>query len=207
MKIRTEEEAKDILRIIDKHSEGWARVTTEDVPIGEERLEVWTARLSRSFNAVYYVYARKSHGKRLYREQVPDYVRQYLTARQDGHMVNRMDLSVESFKNLTSGRHGILRVTRGISEITLFVTFQVKHQRKRTCQGIQVGAEVGESGFGPTEFLPFPTTEKAVYDAIERVVSEARNDEIETGWARDEEDATGIANRCWPVVRQLLGEK
>lgn len=182
--IRNAEGADDVVRAINKHSGCWAEATTSSVG-SSRRVEEWTAELTVGIVGVCVKYARKRGGRRLYGKDAPKHVRDYLlvddTARPFFH---RTTLTRAELDAIAPGGD-IVRV-RPAAVFGRRVTFRVEHVRERIRPGVMVGREVGDSGSGPTEFVPFPTTEGAIYAAVDRVDSYARDLEVETGWSDDE---------------------
>src|SRR4029434_7448268 len=76
--IHNDEEAADLVRGIDKHSGGWAKVDSLTVKVGKPRTETWSALLSRSIAGIYVSYARKRGGRRLTGDDIPKHVLEYL---------------------------------------------------------------------------------------------------------------------------------
>lgn len=186
--IHNDSDADDIVRALNKHSGGWAAIVSREVPILKRRTETWTATLSVSdVDGVVVTRARKDHCQHLAARDLPKHVREYLLINDDtkNPMFQRSTMTREEFDALEAG--GDITRVRVASPSVRLVTFKIDHQPTVVARGVEVGCEVGDSGSGPTEFVPFPTTEKALSEAMDRVVSYAGDLEIETGW-RDADD-------------------
>lgn len=171
-------EVEDFVRGLNKHSGGWATIATQDVSTGVERTETWTATLSRGIVGIVVPCVRKAHGRTVIASNfaaVPKEVREYLLL-DNAQWPARSALTVEEFLNLGTVEQ---RVRWLYPKMRCQVTFTIKYVPSKARQGIVVGCEVGESGNGPDEFLPFPVTEAAVVKAIEDAISYAHDLEME----------------------------
>ncbi len=185
--IRTAEDAKDLVRGLDKHSGGAASVTTQTINVGPKRTETWTAILRRGINdKIYIIQARKTHGKKLHNQDIPKHVREYLAAFDDLHP-NTTSLTREEFEGLEPDGHP--QKVKRPDPLTAVVTFQVEFQPTRQAEGISVFCEVGDSGEGVSDFIPFPTDERTVCQAMESVISSARDAEVDAGWNDEEAES------------------
>ena len=178
------ESEKRLSRAIYKNTEcgAWCKIEAPGQTRVGTRTETWTAKVCWSIVGAVPVSARKAHCKKLFRQDFPQHILDYLQVRQSSAIKG---ISWEDLLGL-EGKNGVVKVNQ-VNNTTAFVTFEVQAPVfKKHRGGITIGSIVEGSDaevMPSTLYFPFSesdldATVQDIEDEADRLWHEA-NDELE----------------------------
>ena len=185
--IRTEAEAREIAASITKHTEVAARVDRQPVSRGKAQRQKWVAEYGRGINDQ--IYLRRARrlpgGKWLAGNDIPAPVREFLGVTGPRGLTF---LTRDEFDNLASLEAVVSSRSVALDALRRQATVNVEFTETGPSKvGIALFCEVGDSGSGPTDFLPLPVSQRKLDEALDAIVSYARDLAIEGGWDEGED--------------------
>ena len=178
--IETVEQAEALAASLSKRSKGSVRVITETQY--SEKLEVWTAcyaeiKTPGGERRCLLLHAKKSGMLTRYGDDIHESVRSYFCP--DDPEGLTLNMTLDQVAAVTTD--DVINMTRENGRI--YITCRINIRDPYEFQAIEVSCEVGDSGSGPTAFVPLPCTVDDVQKTLDNVITYARELERETGWA------------------------